>query len=162
MVNWVRRASAITCAALGAAASLIGIAQAGEIDVIADQAKVFRIDEPAYTVIVGNPSIADAIMHDRTTVVVTGKSFGRTNLIILNQDAEPIVDETLVVRADTENLVSLYKSAERQTYTCNPDCENTVRIGDDKDFFSNTGSQVSDRNSLASSGEVAASSILPE
>ena len=103
----------------------IGQACASEDPVIVtvDRAKVFRIKEPASTVIIGNPFIADVSMHDHFTVVVTGKSYGSTNLVILDDKGEPIIDEVIIVRASEDKIVSVTRNALRQTYTCAPNCE---------------------------------------
>ncbi|MBD1544759.1 pilus assembly protein [Labrenzia aggregata] len=119
------------------------------VTVTVDRAKVFRIQEPASTVIVGNPFIADVSMHDRFTVVVTGKSYGSTNLVILDNKGEPIIDEVIVVRASDENVVSVMRNALRQTYTCSPVCEPTLRMGDSQAAFDTYAQQATTRNDLA-------------
>jgi len=119
------------------------------VTVTVDRAKVFRIQDPASTVIVGNPFIADVSMHDRFTVVVTGKSYGSTNLVILDDKGEPIIDEVIIVRASDENVVSITRNALRQTYTCSPVCEPTLRLGDAQAAFDTYAQQATTRNDLA-------------
>jgi Flp pilus assembly secretin CpaC len=128
-----------------------GHAFAGDdpVSVTVDRAKVFRIEEAASTVIVGNPFIADVAMHDRFTVVVTGKSYGSTNLVILDDTGAPIIDEVIVVRASDENIVSVTRNALRQTYTCAPNCEPTLRLGDNQAAFDAIAQQATTRNDLA-------------
>lgn len=129
----------------------IGQAYASEDPVIVtvDRAKVFRIQEPASTVIVGNPFIADVSMHDHFTVVVTGKSYGSTNLVILDDKGEPIIDEVIIVRASEDKIVSVTRNALRQTYTCAPNCEPTLRLGDAQTVFDTIAQQAVTRNDLA-------------
>lgn len=119
------------------------------VTVTVDRAKVFRIQEPASTVIVGNPFIADVSMHDHFTVVVTGKSYGSTNLVILDDKGEPIIDEVIIVRASEDNVVSVTRNALRQTYTCAPVCEPTLRLGDSQAAFDTFAQQATTRNDLA-------------
>ena len=128
-----------------------GHAYGGEepVTVTVDRAKVFRIKEPADTVIIGNPFIADVSMHDRFTVVVTGKSYGSTNLVILDDKGEPIIDEVIIVRASDENVVSVTRNALRQTYSCAPVCEPTLQLGDGKEAFDAYAQQAAMRNDLA-------------
>lgn len=118
--------------------------------VVVDRAKVFRISRPASTVIIGNPSIADATVQDDVTIILTGKSFGVTNLIILDKDGEPIVDETIVVRGHEQNTVRIYRRSQKETMACAPVCEPTLTIGDNQAAFSRAQSQISARNSLSS------------
>jgi Flp pilus assembly secretin CpaC len=119
------------------------------VTVTVDRAKVFRIKEPASTVIVGNPFIADVSMHDHFTVVVTGKSYGSTNLVILDDKGEPIIDEVIIVRASEDNVVSVTRNALRQTYSCSPVCEPTLRLGDSQAAFDTYAQQATTRNDLA-------------
>jgi len=70
-----------------------------------DQARVMRIDEPATDIIVGNPSIAAVAIRGAKLLVVTGKTFGVTNVIVLNADGQVIVNRRLVVRADDQKIV---------------------------------------------------------
>lgn len=120
-----------------------------KVIVTVDRAKVFRISRPARTVIIGNPSIADATVEDNTTLVLTGRSFGVTNLIILDEQGEPIVDRTVVVRGHETNTVRIYRRASRETLACAPVCEPTLTIGDDDEAFSFASDQIKARNSLS-------------
>lgn len=116
--------------------------------VTVDRAKVFRISSPARTIIIGNPSIADATIEDERTLVLTGRSFGVTNLIILGENGDPIVDRTLVVRGHETNTVRIYKRASRETYACAPVCEPTLTIGDNDEKFNYANDQIKARNQL--------------
>ena len=64
-----------------------------------NQAKIVKLARPADTIVVGNPAIADAAVQDASTIVLTGKGFGVTNLVILDGDGNPIVDEQVTVVA---------------------------------------------------------------
>lgn len=123
--------------------------ESSNVVVMVDRAKVFRIDEPASTVIVGNPFIADVAMQDLHTVVVTGKAYGSTNLVILNDKNEPVIDELVIVQAPTENTVSVTRKTARTTYSCTPACEPTLRMGDSPDSFAQVAEQSNQRNTLA-------------
>ncbi|MFZ1815549.1 MAG: pilus assembly protein N-terminal domain-containing protein [Rhizobiaceae bacterium] len=117
--------------------------------VTVDRAKVFRVSRPAATVIIGNPSIADATIEDERTLVLTGRSFGVTNLIILDSAGDPIVDETLVVRGHETNTVRIYRRSERETLACAPVCEPTLTIGDNTNSFTFASEQIKARNELS-------------
>ena len=119
------------------------------ITVTVDRAKVFRVDEPAATVIIGNPAIADAAVEDERTLVLTGRSFGVTNLIILGVSGEPIVDRTLVVRGHETNTVRIYRRSYRETLACAPVCEPTLTIGDNQETFNYASTQIQQRNQLS-------------
>ncbi|GAA0779690.1 pilus assembly protein [Roseibium denhamense] len=124
-------------------------AQDGPVEVYVDRAKVFRIDDGAAAVIVGNPFIADVSMFDENTVVVTGKSFGTTNLVILDMDNNPIVDEVITVKSSSDDVVTVYRRVSRESLSCNPECEPMLRLGDDDDAFKVAADQATARNELA-------------
>ena len=111
-------------AAVAACASLAALpASAEAIRVFVDQARVVKLARPADTIIVGNPEIADAAVQDASTVVLTGKGFGVTNLVILDRDGAAIVDEQVVVSRTSANAVNVYRRAELQALSCSPYCE---------------------------------------
>ena len=115
-----------------------------------DRAKVFQIDENASTIIIGNPFIADAAMHNGNTVVITGKSYGTTNLVILDSNNNPIVDEVIsVTAANTDGVVSVFRNAARQTFSCQPNCQPALQLGDQTETFDATAQQAVTRNDLA-------------
>lgn len=95
----------------------------GRINVQVNQAKIVKLSRPADTIVVGNPKIADASVQDAQTIVLTGKGFGVTNLVILDQDGKPIVDEQVSVSRDTAESVRVYRRAAIQTLHCAPVCE---------------------------------------
>ncbi|WP_319772501.1 pilus assembly protein N-terminal domain-containing protein [Breoghania sp.] len=142
----------IAASALCAALSCAPTYAEGVVKVVTDRAKVFRIDEPADTIIIGNPAIADATMHDRTTLVITGKAYGTTNLVILNKAGNPIIDEVIAVEPPGGSVVTLMRAKETYSYDCTPACKPHLNIGDDKDFFDNTYKQVSQRRALSEGG----------
>ena len=98
------------------------------IDVKVDRAKVMRVSRPAQMIILGNPAIADATIKDSQTLIITGKQYGTTNLIVLDADGEPIADEVLRVTSALDSHVVIYKGNSRETMTCAPQCEPIFRI----------------------------------
>lgn len=101
----------------------IGGAQAAEIEVSVNQAKVLKLTRAADTIIIGNPQIADASVQDATTIVLTGKNFGSTNLVVLDGDGAPIVDQQVVVSRNEAGTLRIYRRAAIQTLSCTPNCE---------------------------------------
>jgi Flp pilus assembly secretin CpaC len=107
-------------------------ANAGKgITVQVNQAKIVKLARPADTIVVGNPKIADASVQDASTIVLTGKGFGVTNLVVLDQSGQPIVDEQISVSRDTTDSVRVFRRAEVQTLHCTPVCETAYRPGAD-------------------------------
>jgi len=124
-------------------------AQDSGVHVMTDRAKVFRIDAPADTVIVGNPAIADVTMYDRQTVVVTGKLYGTTNLVILDKNGEPIIDEVITVAAASGDTITVHRKGERFSYSCAPNCEPMLRVGDADASFELLNKQSGQRTEMS-------------
>ncbi|WP_425499213.1 pilus assembly protein N-terminal domain-containing protein [Hoeflea poritis] len=88
-----------------------------------DYARIIKLDRPVSRVIVGNAEIADATVSDAQTIILTGKSFGTTNLVILDNDGNAIVDERVLVSLEDNNTVQIYRQDERTVMSCTPACE---------------------------------------
>lgn len=114
-----------------------------------DHAKVMRISRPADTVIIGNPAIADATIKDSLTLILTGRSFGTTNLIVLDDAGQPIADELLTVQSQDELQVTVFRRSTRETFSCTPICEPTLVVGDDQGRFDSVNAQVRARGEMA-------------
>ncbi len=143
-------AAAMVLTSHAAASDALPVIDAQEtVIVTVDRAKVFHVSRPAATVIVGNPSIADATVEDERTLVLTGRSFGVTNLIILDAKGEAIVDQTLVVKGHETNTVRIYRRSDRETLACAPVCEPTLTIGDNARSFAFANEQITARNTLS-------------
>ncbi len=149
--------------ALRASGALIAVllAQAGPaaaveaekppIAVILDRAKVMHISRPADTIIIGNPGIADATIQDAQTLIITGKSFGTTNLIVLDAQGQPIADEVLSVQASEDSVVTVFRRSGRVTFSCTPDCAPALAVGDTKEIFEDLNAQIGAQNARSAS-----------
>lgn len=131
-----RLAAQITSIAL--AALVLGptgnTADAKELRVRIDQADIIRLDKRAVEVIVGNPSIADVAVQNGKLLVVTGKSVGLTNLMVLDGQGQMVYDKKISVSVDPKHLVTVNKGAGRQTYSCAPACGPVLVPGDTPTF----------------------------
>lgn len=108
----------------------------GPIDVNVNMARVLRINAAAATVIVGNPGIADVTIQDPQTLILTGKSFGQTNLIVLDAAGNPVADTLIEVVQMQAGAVTVYQGQARTSLACAPVCQSTVMMGDDPNFSS--------------------------
>ncbi|MEL6435367.1 MAG: pilus assembly protein N-terminal domain-containing protein [Pseudomonadota bacterium] len=106
-----------------AATTTTASAEASGIQVSLNQARVIKLSRAAGTVIVGNPAIADASIGDAQTIVLTGRGFGRTNLVILDERGNPVFDEQVSVGRD-EDVLRIYRRSNIETLSCTPFCEN--------------------------------------
>jgi hypothetical protein len=142
---------------LAAVAALLAIAvqpaTAAEtvVNVLIDQATLVRLERPAAEIVVGNPSIADVSVQSGKVLVVTGKSFGETNLIVMDADGKVFVSRRLVVQEPRTGFVTMYRGSARQTLHCAPYCTPPLVIGDSPDVFGSVASQITTKQSIGQS-----------
>lgn len=110
-------------------------ARANDLLVRYDQSTLLRLPRPAQEVIIGNPSIADVAIQGGNMLVVTGKTFGVTNVIVLDADRNVIQDQRVIVHRDDPRVVNLHRGTTRSSYSCAPYCNVTLTIGDDFKWF---------------------------
>lgn len=148
------RTAALLAAILTLASPCIGLAaeEREQLKVAVDHARVVKIDRAAETVIIGNPSIVDVTVHDSETLVLTGRSYGITNFVVLDRDGKSIVDEEVAVSSFERGSIRIFRQAQRTTYSCLPECEPTVTIGDGEEFFERSAEQFAARQSMALGG----------
>jgi Flp pilus assembly secretin CpaC len=117
---------------------LVALAESAPVTVKVNMARILRINAPAATVIIGNPGIADAAIQDPQTLVLTGKSYGQTNLIVLDSQGNPIADTMIEVVQEQVGLVTVYMGERRTSMACEPVCQPITMLGDDPAFTSET------------------------
>lgn len=109
-----------------AAATAPALADGDNIVVKMNQAKIIKLARAADTIVIGNPLIVDASVQDAKTIVLTGKGFGATNLVVMDASGAPIVDQQVMVARDEANTVRIYRRAGIQTLSCAPNCETAI------------------------------------
>lgn len=136
-------------AALGVALAIAATGAFADdvISVVVDQAKLVRLPEKISTIVVGNPLIADVSLQAGGTMVVTGKGYGSTNVMALDQDGSIVVDRQIQVEGPRDKLVTVYRGIERESYSCTPVCQRRITLGDTQTYFN---------NALAQSGNLSA------
>ena len=131
-------------------ASGVALAESAPVSVKVNMARILRISAPAATVIIGNPGIADVTIQDPQTLVLTGKSYGQTNLIVLDSQGEPIADTMVEVVQDQAGLVTVYQGSKRTSLACEPVCQQIIMLGDDPGY---TGEAIGASKSVAGAAQ---------
>lgn len=129
-----------------AAADTSGIEDS--LTVVVDEARLIRMPDRVATLIVGNPLIADVSIQPGGLMVLTGKGFGRTNLIALDRSGNKLLEKSLLVKRPGE-MVTVYRGILRESYSCAPQCEPRNMLGDVPAFFNTTLNQIMTRNNQA-------------
>lgn len=140
----------VAAAVLASPAAGLAESTVDTIAVNVDQAKLVRLPGKVATIVVGNPLIADVTLQPGGMIVVTGKGYGATNFIALDRGGEILVDRQIQVEGPSDRLVTVYRGIERESYSCMPQCQRRVTLGDSDKYFSTTMSQASSLSNNAS------------
>lgn len=124
---------------------------ASDLVVRYDQSQLLRLPRPVAEVIIGNPGIADVAVQGGNILVVTGKSYGVTNIIALDGERNVIQDQRILVERDQRSIVNLHRGVSQQTYSCTPNCAPMMNIGDDNEFFGRVSGHTSAKAKAAES-----------
>ncbi len=73
------------------------------------EGQLLRLQEPAATVFVANPDIADVQVPDPFGVFLFGKRAGTTTLYVLGDDGRPLLQRRVVVRHNTDEVMATLK-----------------------------------------------------
>src|SRR5436305_6635493 len=129
---------------------------ADNIAVNVDQAKLVKLPTRVSTIVVGNPLIADVTLQTGGILVVTGIGYGATNFIAMDRSGEVLVDRVIQVEGPTDQLVTVYRGVERESYSCMPTCQRRITLGDGESYFRSTMDQAGSLNSQATGNAAAA------
>jgi hypothetical protein len=133
------------------AADPMPVGTVGEaVTVRLDQAKLLKLPERTATLVIGNPLIADAVVQPGGVVVITAKSYGMTNMVALDRSGTTLSEYPIQVIGPGDAVVVVYRGIERESYSCAPNCERRITLGDTVAFFG------ANLNSLAAFSSLAA------
>jgi Flp pilus assembly secretin CpaC len=130
---------------------------ADTIAVNVDQARLVKLPARVATIVVGNPLIADVALQAGGVTVVTGKGYGATNFIAMDRSGEVLVDRLIQVEGPTDQLITVYRSIDRESYSCMPICQRRVTLGDGDTYFKSAMDQAGNLSSTAGGSAAAAS-----
>src|SRR5437868_14667597 len=126
------------------------------IAVYVDQAKLVKLPAKVSTIVVGNPLIADVTLQSGGIIVVTGKGYGATNFIAMDRNGEVLVDRQIQVEGPTDQLVTVYRGVERESYSCMPICQRRGTLGEGENYFRAAIDQAGSLSSQATGNAAAA------
>jgi len=101
-------------------------ATAATLKVALDQSTRITFSRPARDVVVGNPLVADVSLLDAHNLVVLGKGYGSTSLLVVDAAGRTIADHQIIVSSPDTGAVSLFRGAELQTFSCAARCERSA------------------------------------
>src|SRR5690348_7936666 len=120
----------VMLAALAASLLAVSAAYAQDIHVAIDQSFPVRLANSAAGVAIGNPAIAGVSMQNDHFFFVTGRSYGTTNLTVVDANNHVMFSGRVVVVPDESNVVRVTRGTETASLTCTPACRPAPEIGD--------------------------------
>jgi Flp pilus assembly secretin CpaC len=98
------------------------------IKVVLDLARILRLNEPARTIVIGNPAVLDATINDERTLVLTGKTLGTTNMIVLDGKGNEVAN-LMVNVVQGSHVVTVHRGNQKEIYNCVGGCTPAVALG---------------------------------
>jgi hypothetical protein len=150
-----------TVSALAAAfLSSLPVFAAEKMTVKVDETMLLNVSGEPASVIIGNPSIVDATSQG-TKILLHGRSFGSTNLTILDVNGKQLVAFEVSVQMNGSDNVALFKDGYRYSYVCAPLCQVGMAVGDDTNYVSSIMTLNGQKMQLAT-GSASAQSPSPK
>jgi Flp pilus assembly secretin CpaC len=140
--NWAR----VAALAFMMIVTGVELAQAADsLTIVLDKAQILKLPERVGTIIIGNPLIADVSIQAGGVMVVTGKGYGTTNIMLLDRAGNVLMNKSVQVTGPRDDVVVVYRGIERESYSCSPGCERRITLGDTPAYFDATLGQIGTR-----------------
>jgi hypothetical protein len=120
------------------------------VTIALNQARILRMPEKTKTIVIGNPMIADVTMQKNNNLVLTGKAYGLTNLIALDEKGNIVAESRIRVDAGQDSVLIVQRGMDRESYSCAPICQPTISPGDGAKYFGELATQAEKHNTLSS------------
>ncbi len=125
------------------------------------EARVVKLAKPATSIVVGDPTVADVTLDTPDTMIIFGKTPGSTNLLVLSNSQELLLDWPIVVSPVSARHVTVLNAAGGDAptevlYACGTERCSRVLSPTDVQFRSSASSSTSsdtDASKTASSTE---------
>jgi Flp pilus assembly secretin CpaC len=96
---------------------------ASRVNVGISQGVRLMVAGSAANVVVSNPAIADVTVVDAHSIIVLGKGYGATQIMVMDSTGRLLLDSVVTVTAPSEGQMTLYRGSAPQQFNCSPRCE---------------------------------------
>lgn len=107
-------------------------ALADQLNVPMHHSSIVRLDGVVATVIVGNPMVAEVSVIGGSILVVQGRLFGNTDIIVLDAGGVELANLSVLVTDVWRGSVVLNRGSGAMNYVCAPVCVRALHPGDDQ------------------------------
>lgn len=113
----------LTALVLGAGAGAVASAQAGGISVGLNDVRRVPLRGSAATVMIGDSKIADVSMTDAHSLIITGRSYGTTGLLVTDNHGRTLLSGQVMVSEPDEGHVTVFRGVSTVHYACGGRCQ---------------------------------------
>lgn len=128
-----RKFTPLCAAALASVCAAAPAMAAGSVNVRIDEVTPVSLGGAAAHVVVGNPAIADVNMLGERGMVILGRSYGVTNVVVMDRGGRTIYSAQVNVTPGESGKASLFRGSLIQNYACASRCERQAMPGEFKD-----------------------------
>ena len=116
----MRRLASVLAVAitLTAAAPLAAVAQSRSLDVEIDRVQRIQLRGAASSVIVANPDVADVTVVDASTLFITGRGFGSTELVVVDAIGRTLFQTVVNVTSPAAGHVRVWRGGQSVDMAC--------------------------------------------
>ena len=86
------------------------------------EARLEALAEPFDTVVVGDPAVVTTSVVSATALVLTARSMGRTNIMLLDSDGTIQAKWSVRVGEGNRHRATIYRGVDRSVMSCTPEC----------------------------------------
>jgi hypothetical protein len=110
-------------AILFASGAATAMAETGSTTVHINQSRRILLHGAAASVIVSDPAVADVTMIDAHSVILQGKGYGQTDVLVIDRAGRTLLDDRVLVTAPDSGMVTLHRGVNATDYTCAARCQ---------------------------------------
>jgi hypothetical protein len=122
------------------------------LKVMLDFATLAKVPEGTQTLIIGNPMVADASVQRNNVMIITGKSYGTTNILALDKNGKALEQIAVQVGRSHTRVLTVQRGLDRESYSCSPRCEPVLMLGDSPGAFNGLNAEINTRNAASGGG----------
>jgi hypothetical protein len=106
-----------------AATAAASTAQAESTVIHLNQSRRIILHGAAANIIVGDPAVADVTIIDAHSVILQGKGYGSTDVLVMDRGGRTLLDDHVIVGAAEGGVVTLHRGVNSVEYSCSPRCQ---------------------------------------
>jgi len=88
-----------------------------------NQSRRLVLGGAAANVIVSDPAVADVTLFDAHSVILLGKGYGATEILVMDRAGRTLLDDHVTVTPSDSGVVTLHRGVNSVEYSCAPRCQ---------------------------------------